>query len=1082
MMKKLMMLLTAGMMQLSLCAQSFTEWHDMAVNGVNRLVNHTSFFAFENEALAKQGDWKSSDRFLSLHGDWKFNWVEHANDRPADFFRPDYDDTQWGKMPVPGIWELNGYGDPEYVNIGFAWRGHFQHLTQKDYQEGVSEIPVPSKDNHVGSYRKTIMVPDSWKGQQVIAHFGSVTSCIYLWVNGQFVGYSEDSKIAAEFDITKYVHPGENLIAFQVFRWCDGSWCEDQDFWRLSGVARDSYLYCRDAKNHIDDIRISSSLINNYQDGTLQVNLLARGKVNAYVDLYDAEGNRVANSVVNAWDESLPMQGGALLTVQNPHKWTAETPYLYTLVVRLLPNRKYPEIGAEYEAIAQKVGFRSVEIKDAQLLVNGQPVYIKGVDRHEMDPDGGYVVSRERMIQDIQVMKRFNVNAVRTSHYPNDPLWYDLCDQYGIYLVSEANQESHGFGYNPKEAISFTPLFAQQILQRNQHNVQVNYNHPSVIIWSMGNETIGGPNFKAAYDWIKSQDPIRPVQYEQTGSGTPSDIMCPMYASHNWCERYASNPATTKPLIQCEYSHAMGNSCGGFKEYWDLVRKYPKYQGGFIWDFVDQALHRKPNKNSINSNNSKSSNTHIEYTYGGDYNSYDPSDNNFNCNGLVSPDRVPNPQMYEVGYFYQNIWAEPVDIQKGVVRVKNENFFKGLDNIRLHWSLLVEGKKVKEGTVDKLEIAPQQSRDYTLPLDIDEDTYYGKEQLLNIDFTLKEAEPLMEAGQQVAYRQIVVNDFRQDDADDNDPSAKFWVKEDKKAQEVTIGVKGSRQADDVISKKDIRVTFDRATGLICHYEAEGRPVLAEGGTIKPNFWRAVTDNDMGAGIQRRFKVWRNPVMNLVSFEAKKTKTKLGEKYVNVTALYDMPEVQAQLKMVYALMSSGRMVVHQSMTVNDTAKVADMLRFGVVVQLPYDMDKSRFYGRGPIENYADRKESQRVGVYEQTADEQFYPYIRPQETGTKSDIRWWEQTDATGYGVSIRSHRMLYLSALHYDVEALDDGDDKDQRHVGDVPKSKFTNLYIDSEHAGVGGINSWSWEGFALPKYQVKYGKKRLGFSLSVER
>ena len=706
-----------------------------------------------------------------------------------------------------------------------------------------------------------------------------------------------------------------------------------------------------------------------------------------------------------------------------------------------------------------------MEIKDAQLLVNGQPIFIKGVDRHEMDPDGGYVVSRERMIQDIQLMKRFNVNAVRTSHYPDDPVWYDLCDQYGIYLCAEANQESHGFGYNPKEAISYTPLFAKQILERNQHNIQVHYNHPSVIIWSLGNETVGGPNFTAAYNWIKSQDANRPVQFEQAANGTPSDIMCPMYASQDWCERYASDPATTKPLIQCEYSHAMGNSCGGFKEYWDLVRKYPKYQGGFIWDFVDQALHRYPSKTSITST---TSNTSIEYTYGGDYNDYDPSDNNFNCNGLVSPDRVPNPEMYEVGYFYQSIWAEAVDTQKGVIRVKNENFFKDLINVRMVWQLMADGVKVQEGTVDQLDIAPQQTKEYTLPLkNLNE--YKGKEQLLNIDFVLKKAEPLMEAEQVIAYRQLTVNDERQRESSES-IAAKFKVKEDKKAQEVSV------------QTGDVKLVFDRATGFICHYEAAGKQLLGEGGTIKPNFWRAVTDNDMGAWIQRRYKVWRNPELKLTAFEAKKAKTKQGENYVDVTATYDMPSVKAQLQMNYAVLAGGQLFIHQTMTVNDTAKVADMLRFGLVIQLPYDMDKSKFYGRGPIENYADRKESQRVGLYEQTADEQFYPYIRPQETGTKSDIRWWEQTDAAGNGLSISSHHKLYMSALHYDIEDLDDGDNKEQRHVQDVPKSKYTNLFIDSEHAGVGGVNSWSMEGFALPKYQVKYKNKRFGFIIDIIR
>jgi beta-galactosidase len=675
------------------------------------------------------------------------------------------------------------------------------------------------------------------------------------------------------------------------------------------------------------------------------------------------------------------------------------------------------------------------------------------------------------MIQDIQLIKRFNINAVRTSHYPDDPVWYDLCDQYGIYLVAEANQESHGLGYNPKEAMSYTPLFAQQILQRNQHNVQVHYNHPSVIVWSLGNETVGGPNFTAAYNWIKSQDPNRPVQYEQATNGTPSDITCPMYASQQWCERYASDPNTNKPLIQCEYSHAMGNSCGGFKEYWDLVRKYPKYQGGFIWDFVDQALHRTPDRSSLHNRSSflvpPSS---VEYTYGGDYNKYDPSDNNFNCNGLVSPDRVPNPEMYEVGYFYQNIWAEAVDIQKGVISVRNENFFKDLKNVQMKWSLLADGIRVEDGTVDDLDIAPQQTRNYTLPIHADNDSYADKELLLNIDFVLKNGEPLMTPGQVVAYRQLAVSEGGHGGSDSDIASKKFKVKEDKKAQEVTV------------QTGDVTLIFDKASGYLCSYEAAGKQLLGEGGTIKPNFWRAVTDNDMGAWIQRRYQAWRNPTLKLTSFEAKKAKTKQGEKYVNVSAVYDMPEVKAQLRMDYAVLAGGQMMIHETMTVNDTAKVADMLRFGLVIQLPYEMDKSEFYGRGPIENYADRKESQRIGIYEQTADEQFYPYIRPQETGTKSDIRWWKQTDAAGKGLHISSHHKLYMSALHYDINDLDEGNDKDQRHVQDIPKSKYTNLFIDSEHAGVGGVNSWSMEGFALPKYQVKYKNKRFGFFIDIER
>ena len=503
---------------------TFTEWHDMQVNDINRFPVHTSFFAYGNPQEALTAEMKASDNFLSLHGQWNFLGVENADQRPTNFFAEDYDDSAWRQMPVPGLWELNGFGDPVYVNIGFAWRGHFQN--------NPPEVPV--KDNRVGSYRRVVKIPDNWQGRQVIAHFGSVTSNMYLWVNGHFVGYTEDSKVAAEFDVTPYLRKGDNLFAFQVFRWCDGSYCEDQDFWRLSGVARDSYLYARDNDVHVEDVRVTPDLDAAYVDGSLKVDVTFKGKCNLTFQLFDAEGNSVTEKALQNIKGSTAT---VTLDVKNPKKWTAETPYLYTLLVcPTTPNARF----TPYEAIPIRVGFRKVEIRNAQFLVNGQPIYIKGADRHEMDPDGGYVVSRERMIQDIKIMKQFNINAVRTCHYPDDPVWYDLCDEYGIYLCAEANQESHGFGYRD-DSEAKKPQFALQILQRNQHNVGVNFNHPSVVIWSMGNETVNGPNFTAAYQWIKSQDLSRPVHWEQAGKGPNTDIMCPMYASQEWCERYAQS-------------------------------------------------------------------------------------------------------------------------------------------------------------------------------------------------------------------------------------------------------------------------------------------------------------------------------------------------------------------------------------------------------------------------------------------------------------------------------------------------------------------------------------------------------------
>ena len=1014
-MKKVLLIMMVAVMAVSMpvIAQqpTMTEWHDLQVNEVNRYAVHTSF--------------PQANR-LSLDGTWRFLWVEHADQRPTDFFRMDYDAKNCVDMPVPGVWELNGYGDPEYVNVGFAWRGHFKN--------NPPEVPV--KDNHVGSYRRTITIPADWTGKQVIAHFGSVTSNIYLWVNGQYVGYAEDAKVAAEFDVTPYIHSGENLIAFQTFRWCDGSYHEDQDFWRLSGVGRSCYLYAQDKTEHIQDIRITPDLINNYKDGTLAVKIWAVGKSDARLTLLDAAGKEVASQTVKSWQESQPKQGGVVLHVNNPQKWTAETPYLYTLKI---------EYG--HQVTTQRVGFRKVEIKDAQLLVNGKPIYIKGVNRHEMDPDGGYVVSRERMIQDLQLMKRFNINAVRTCHYPDDPLWYDLCDEYGIYLCAEANQESHGFLYqNPSP--SKDPIFRQQIVERNQHNVAVNFNHPSVIIWSLGNETADSENFTAARQWILSQDQSRPIQYEPAGEGANTDIFCPMYMIQWHCEGYAKDNRKQKPLIQCEYNHVMGNSGGGLKEYWDLVRKYPKFQGGFIWDFVDQALHGKDKQGRD------------IYTYGGDYNKYDPSDNNFNCNGLVSPDRVPNPHMYETGYEYQNIWTEPVDITQGKLRIRNEYFFRDLSNYVMDWTLLCDGRVIRSGQVEQISCAPQGTVEVTLPLG---NCDGAGEYLLNVDYKLKNAEPLMQKGQTVAYQQLTVK-----------PGT--LALQDATAKLPSLKVKDSKR-DTLLSVTNdaVNIQFNKVSGFMVRYTVADRQLLGEGGVLRPNFWRALTDNDMGGQFQKDNKVWKNPTLNLVTFHAEKVKK--PQPCVVVTAVYDMPDVKAQLTLTYHISGDGRIKVVEQLKTDKDAKQPDMARFGMVMQLPYEMERSAFYGRGPIENYGDRKLSQRIGIYNQTADEQFYPYIRPQENGLKSDVRWWNQTTAQGKGMRIEAVEPFSVSALHYAIEDLDEPKPaKGQRHSTQVPKSKYTNLCIDGAHTGVGGANSWSNWGLALPKYRVPYQDRTFTF------
>ncbi len=1016
-----------------------TEWHDLQVNEINRFPVHTDFFPFapqDTEAFAANDKTRSAN-YLSLEGTWKFHWVENADQRPMDFYKTDLDDSSWGTMPVPGMWELNGYGDPEYVNIGFAWRDRF-----------VDNPPmVPMSENHVGSYRRVITIPEAFTGKQVIAHFGSVTSNIYLYVNGKFVGYTEDAKVAAEFDITPYLQKGDNLIAFQTFRWCDGSYCEDQDFWRLSGVARECYLYAQDKDCHIEDIRVVQDLTNNYQDGLLTIKGKTTSNVNLELRLLDAEGNEVAKETAKNTKGNI----SATLSVANPNKWTAETPYLYTLQVTAVTADKK---AIPCEQTSMKVGFRKVEINNSQLLVNGKPILIKGTNRHELDPDGGYVLSVERMIEDIRTMKKLNINAVRTSHYPNDPRWYDLCDEYGLYVVAEANQEGHGFGYGD-DAAAKKEMFAKQILERNQHNVSIYYNHPSIIIWSLGNETVNGPNFVAAYQWIKSQDSSRPVQFEQAGkSGEDTDIFCPMYYPVGMCEQYAQDAQYTRPLIQCEYNHTMGNSGGNLKEYWDLIRKYPKYQGGFDWDFEDQALHRHPVKPMSIDGQALTYEqlAKIEYTYGGDYNSHDASDKNFNCNGIVGPDRQWNPHAYEVAYLYQNIWVEKVSDNK--VKVRNENFFRDLSYVEMQWTMLADGNPVEQGVISDLDIGPGQSKEMTLPIQWES---LSGERLLNIDFKLKKDEPLMQKGQVVAYAQLDYGNVPARQIEENTEGKKLKLK--KSDEEILVG-------NDVAS-----LTISKETGRITSYIYKGSNLLAGGGTILPNFWRGVTDNDMGAGLQHKLKVWRNPIMNLTSVN-----TYIYNKEYIITSIYDMPEVKAQLTMTYTMNRAGELQVDMKLDASETEKVPDMLRYGVILQLPYDMDKSEYYGRGPIENYADRKASIRKGIYAQTADEQFYPYIRPQETGTKADITWWKQTDKSGLGIKLTDMGNAYASALHYDINELDE-EEKAQRHATELQKSKFTNLYLDGEHYGVGGTNSWGE--MPLPPYRITYGDKVFSFKIS---
>ena len=994
------------------------EWQDPNVNAINRAAMHTNYFAYESEQAALKGCRLASDNYMTLNGTWKFNWVQNADQRPTDFYKVDFNDKGWDNIQVPGVWELNGYGDPIYVNVGYPWRS--QYKNNPPY--------VPTVNNHVGTYRKEIELPANWKERQIMAHFGSVTSNMYLWVNGKFVGYSEDSKLEAEFDLTKYLRPGKNIIAFQVFRWCDGTYLEDQDFFRYSGVGRDCYLYTRTA-NHIEDIRITPDLDAQYKDGTLQIDIQMKGKGTVDLKLLDKEGKEVTTAQVKGSGKQT-----ASMTVSNPAKWTAETPNLYTLVANLQEN------GKIIESIPVKVGFRKIELKNGQILVNGQAVLFKGADRHEMDPDKGYVVSRERMIQDIKRMKELNINAVRTCHYPDNNLWYDLCDEYGIYVVAEANIESHGMGYGD-ETLAKNPLFAKAHLERNQRNVQRGYNHPSIIFWSLGNEAGFGPNFEACYKWIKAEDKTRAVQYEQAGTNEYTDIFCPMYYSYESCENY-SKGNIDKPLIQCEYAHAMGNSQGGFKEYWDLVRKYPKYQGGFIWDFVDQSArwYTKDGKEF--------------YGYGGDFNRYDASDNNFQNNGLISPDRVPNPHAHEVGYIYQNIWVKPVDLQKGEISIYNENFFIDLSDFYAEWQLLANGEVLQSGIINDLKVGPQQTVNQKLNYTLD-NICPCKEVLLNVAFKLKNTETLLPAGFAVAQQQLSVREYK---------APEDLLTEKKIAHDYTPApvVEDNDSYYLIVKGENFHIDFERRSGYLSLYDVNGLSILDEGAQLTPNFWRAPTDNDMGAGLQKKYLAWKNPEIKLTSLEHA---TENG--LVVVTAKYDMPTVSAKLTLTYRINKEGAIEVTQSMTTDKNAKVSNMFRFGMRAALNKNLSNIQYYGRGPIENYSDRNNSTNIGKYAQTVDEQFYSYIRPQETGTKTDIRWWNQTNKGGNGIQLVGKTPFSASALHYTMESLDDGLEKDQRHSELVPQTDCVNFCIDKVQMGLGCVNSWG--ALPLDKYMVPY-------------
>lgn len=1045
-MKKTLLILAAVFAATPLWAEKndrMEPWQDPNTFEENRLPMAATFVTDQQKTM-------------SLDGVWKFKWNETIEGRTKGFEAVGYDDSDWGTIPVPGMWELNGYNDPIYLNVGFAWRGHYEN-----------NPPYPATEhNYVGQYRRTFSVDKSWIGKQICLCIGSATSNVRVWVNGKMVGYSEDSKLEACFDLTKYVKAGENLIALEVFRWCDGSYLEDQDFWRFSGIARGVCVYTRE-KERIEDVNITAGM-----DGAYTVKAkVTKGIKNIRVAIVDKKGNQVS------YMEASPSKGQATLTgvVRNPNLWSAEIPDLYTLKVTASDKKDV------VESTSIDFGFRTVEIKDSQLLVNGQPVLIKGANRHEINADKGYVVSEADMIKDIRIMKELNMNAVRTCHYPDDPRWYALCDKYGLYVVDEGNIESHGMGYE-EASLAHRADFRDAHLSRDQRMLRRDFNHPSVIIWSLGNEAGDGENFTACYKWMKENDPSRPVQYERACGGKNSDIHCPMYVSPAECEAIVLR-RSGKPLIQCEYAHAMGNSMGNFKEYWDLIRKYPTYQGGFIWDFVDQAL-RWPAKDG--------GTDHI-FAFGGDFNEYDPSDGSFNCNGVIASDRTLHPHAYEVRYQHRNIHTSLAGL--GKVNVHNEYFFKDLSQYRMHWNIAVDGEAVSTGVVENLNVAPQKTE--TIVLGFKELPKADADIFLNVSYVLKTADGVLPAGAEVAYDQITLQEKTSAafDAGSASVCGKTLVKSETSEAYLFSGsfAFAGTMADRVA---DWTATFDKATGFLTGYTVNGVRMLSE--PLTPEFARAPIENDMGAKAYKAMSVWKYPEFRLAKNGLKVSSH--TEENVTLTAEYEpIAGGAAIVEMSYTIFADGSVKgVERMKDAGGLAKAPDMFRFGMKFAMPGRYSTVDFYGKGPWENYCDRNSAAVVGHYTQSVNDQYhYGYVRTQESGTKTGLRYFRLLDPEGSGLEITTEGKFSASALPFqmrDLDCMENGTPQranktntqkgEARHSLSLKAKAHENdrangttyVNFDLMQMGVGGIHSWGT--LPLDQYLVPAAEREFTFVL----
>ncbi len=993
---------------------SINDWENPAVLGQNKEPAQSHFIPYPDIPTALKNDPSRSPFYKSLNGIWKFHYVDKPADRPVDFFRDDYDVGHWADISVPGNWELQGFGVPIYTDTAYPFP---------------SDPPrIPHDDNPVGSYRRSFTIPNNWEGRQWYLYFGSVKSAMYVWINGNKVGYSQGSKTPSEFNITAFLRKGQNSLALEVYRYSDGAYLEGQDYWKISGIERDVYLYSVPPV-HVRDFFALPDLDDNYMDAKLKITALIQNhldqKIDNFhiqIDLLDEETQSILDSPVENIFKAKGKGESAVvfgLDIKNPKKWTAETPHLYTLLLSLIDSS-----GQTIEVVTCKVGFRKVEIKEGQLLINGVPIYIKGVNRHEHDPVTGRYVQEESMIQDIQLMKKFNINAVRTSHYPNTPRWYELCDQYGLYVIDEANIESHGVGpYDPDKTLTDKPEWKKAFLDRTIRMIERDKNHPCVIVWSLGNENGFGQNLKATYNWIKRRDPSRPVQSEDVGLRPYTDIYCPMYDRIHEIQEYAEGD-DPRPLIMCEYAHAMGNSVGNLKDYWDVIYAYKKLQGGFIWDWVDQGLL------------ARAKNGAPFWAYGGDFGPPGtPSDANFCINGLIFPDRKIHPPIWEVKKVYQSIKVEPVELEKGIFRIHNLYDFMNLKDFVMKWELKGDEQIIAGGRMPGLDVEPHQSREAKLPVPKIQPEP-GKEYFLNLSWTTAHRTALIPEGHVVAWDQFKFPAYAEPEAISS-------------AELPPIDLEQSENQA-VIKGNTFTVTFDKKKGTVSSLLYQGSELIKQGPI--PNFWRAPTDNDFGNGMPERCKIWFDAGANrkIDSVSVKQTEPSKVQVDVASTLLAG----NSRYKSRFIILGTGDIFVENRFTPG-TQGLPELPRFGMQMTLPVKFDNMEWYGRGPHESYWDRKTGAAVGLYRGKVIDQHHPYIRPQESGNKTDVRWAALTDDQGIGLLAVGMPLLSLSANHYLMDDFENGPEKEQRHAVDLVKRDLVTWNLDYKQMGVGGDDSW---------------------------